>query len=162
MEGSPAQWNAEGRQRRLRWSTRDEVPDAHDMIRIDLAARFLRPQVANTRPTSRPQLPEAWADHQIGDPRCLGRGRTSGNQREQGPEQSLPAGGGAARRGGEARKEWGRRRGDAAASNGLLWRWPGGAPVFGGVTLTRGSPWAVASGRAMWALAKGLLLALEA
>jgi len=140
MEGSPAQWNAEGRQRRLRWSTRDEVPDAHDMIRTDLAARFLRPQEANTRPRSRLQLPEARADHQIGDPRCLGRGRTSGNQRDQGYgavtcrarrglRRGAPASGGAGR---EAERMGEDARRMEMRGPGVKWA------SLGGVTLTRG------------------------
>jgi hypothetical protein len=133
---------------------RSTRPDAHatpppiDMSRTDLAAQFPRPQKANTRPRSRPQLPETRADHQIGDPRRLGRGRTSGNQRDQESgavtcRAQRGAGGVAglrrpAARGGR-RKEWARRRG-CGSVRWALWRCrcrdaplgPGGVPVFGG------------------------------
>jgi len=106
--------SGEAREVKSGWPRRAAI----DRIRTDLAARFPQPQEANTRPRSRLQLPETRADHQIGDPRCLGRGRNSGNQRSKGPEQSLPAEGrrSGARAGTRGSGE--RRRGEGGGTNG--------------------------------------------
>jgi hypothetical protein len=92
------------------------------MIRTDLAARFPRPQEANTRPRtrSRPQLPETRADHQIGDPRRLGRGQPAESNGIKGPNQ-LPTGCGA---GGDAELRRAAARGEG--SGGVSVRGPCG------------------------------------